>query len=256
MAKNIKKKKTIKIRKIYPEIAYAGSLIMQSHGEENGKGFLHWDLKNRKSKFIQLQNDFEYYTIDIIDGKIPTNLKIDAKTPRIRVRFKNTTAPDITKVLSIIRKKYTPIELTPIKMKSDTMIGDDNITNITNITNICDVRDINYQNKLIADYISNKNVIGQDLLDRIKDINTDLNAKIKDKDFVRNTCWEPKKFEFSNMFSYGENNVIDFSNMNGVYGLFGQNSAGKCVDEDTEIEIEFDPYYIMLNIGVLPDELT
>jgi DNA repair exonuclease SbcCD ATPase subunit len=39
--------------------------------------------------------------------------------------------------------------------------------------------------------------------------------------------WTPKKFEFSNMFSYGENNVVDFSKMNGIIGLFGRNGSGK-----------------------------
>ena len=34
-------------------------------------------------------------------------------------------------------------------------------------------------------------------------------------------------FEFSNMFSYGEDNVIDFSKMNGIVGLFAANASGK-----------------------------
>ena len=29
------------------------------------------------------------------------------------------------------------------------------------------------------------------------------------------------------MFSYGEDNVIDFSNMNGTYGVFAPNASGK-----------------------------
>ena len=38
---------------------------------------------------------------------------------------------------------------------------------------------------------------------------------------------EAKKFEFSNMFSYGTNNVVDFSQMKGAYGIFAPNASGK-----------------------------
>jgi len=44
---------------------------------------------------------------------------------------------------------------------------------------------------------------------------------------VRNIQWFPKSFEFSNMFSYGENNKIDFSTLDGITGLFASNASGK-----------------------------
>jgi exonuclease SbcC len=43
----------------------------------------------------------------------------------------------------------------------------------------------------------------------------------------RNVNWKLKRFEFSNMFSYGEDNVIDFEKCNGVVGLFSANASGK-----------------------------
>ncbi|SVD85482.1 uncharacterized protein METZ01_LOCUS438336, partial [marine metagenome] len=39
--------------------------------------------------------------------------------------------------------------------------------------------------------------------------------------------WKLKKFEFSNLFSYGEDNVVDFTKLNGMIGLFAPNAAGK-----------------------------
>ena len=219
----MRKKKTIKIIKKHPQIEYPGSLIMQSHGETNGKGFLIWDLNKKKTKFIKLDNDFEYYTIDVIKGKLPTNLKITSKSPRIRVRFKDTKASEITKVISVIRKRFKPSDITFIKLNNI------DINTQTNgfIDGIGDIRNVKYQNKLLEKYLTNKYAIGDIILKRIKDINEILNSKISDKDFVRNIRWEPKKFEFSNMFSYGENNEIDFTGMKGVYGLFGSNSSGK-----------------------------
>jgi len=39
--------------------------------------------------------------------------------------------------------------------------------------------------------------------------------------------WKPIKFEFSNMFSYGPDNLVNFEKMKGVYGLFAPNASGK-----------------------------
>ena len=44
---------------------------------------------------------------------------------------------------------------------------------------------------------------------------------------VRNIRWKPKTFVFDNMFSYGEDNVIDFTKMHNVVGLFANNASGK-----------------------------
>ena len=37
----------------------------------------------------------------------------------------------------------------------------------------------------------------------------------------------PKKFEFSNMFSYGDGNIIDFTKLRDVIGIFAPNHSGK-----------------------------
>ena len=44
---------------------------------------------------------------------------------------------------------------------------------------------------------------------------------------MKNIIWKPKTFEFSNMFSYGSSNIIDFSQMKGAYGVFAPNASGK-----------------------------
>ena len=52
-------------------ISYCGSLVQQNHGEDIGKGYLLWDVPNRKSEYVEIHNDFGYYTIDIDNGKLP-----------------------------------------------------------------------------------------------------------------------------------------------------------------------------------------
>ena len=91
-----------------------------------------------------------------------------------------------------------------------------------------DITDVNHQNSLINDYIRRMMpfVTDEDLED-IESINRDVNSRIVLDDVARNIQWKPIKFEFSNMFSYGEDNVIDFSKLNGLMGLFAPNASGK-----------------------------
>jgi DNA repair exonuclease SbcCD ATPase subunit len=61
----------------------------------------------------------------------------------------------------------------------------------------------------------------------LETINRDINSRIVADELNRNIRWKPKKFTFSNMFSYGENNVINFDKLSGLMGLFAPNAQGK-----------------------------
>ena len=57
------------------------------------------------------------------------------------------------------------------------------------------------------------------------------------------------------MFSYGEDNEINFNKITGLMGLFAPNAQGKCVDPLTKIDIEFNEADIIAKLVFLPDEL-
>ena len=42
-----------------------------------------------------------------------------------------------------------------------------------------------------------------------------------------NILWTPKEFKFSNMFSYGEDNLIRFDKAQGIMGILPPNASGK-----------------------------
>jgi DNA repair exonuclease SbcCD ATPase subunit len=90
------------------------------------------------------------------------------------------------------------------------------------------VSDINHQNSLIGEYIERMMpfVTKKDLAG-IEKINRDINSRIQPSELQRNISWKPIKFDFSNMFSYGERNVINFDKVNGLMGLFAPNAQGK-----------------------------
>ena len=94
-----------------------------------------------------------------------------------------------------------------------------------------DVRNIQYQNQLIKDYLQHKDIDAESIESVLK-INAGLNQTLQQGETARNIIWKPKKFEFDNMFSYGEGNVITFDNLNGICGLFAPNHAGKSATLD------------------------
>ncbi len=205
-------------------IAYPGSLIQQNHGEDFGKGFLVWDVEKRKSKFVNVPNDYGYYTMNVVNGHIPP-LDDLPKYPRLRVKFEKTSTADIKKLIAVIKQKAKIKEFGVIRTDKLSQIGQNSTLSKINLGNI---RDTIYQNKLIVDYLEQKfNVLDDDTLRRVCKINEELNLKLPNVEVGRNISWKPKKFEFNNMFSYGEDNVVDFSNMIGSMGLFASNASGK-----------------------------
>ena len=202
-------------------IAYCGSLIQQNHGEDIGKGYLLWDVPKRKSQYIEIPNDYGYYTINIDNGKLP-DLSDLPKKPRVRIRVSNTKPAQLKRVLTQLQKKAKIQEsvVTRVDGLSKDKVRDNKI-------NIGNVNNVGYQFSLIEEYLNNNYAVDEDTMIKINKILTELNTKIASEDIIRNINWKLKKFEFSNMFSYGEDNVVDFTKLNGIIGLFAPNASGK-----------------------------
>jgi DNA repair exonuclease SbcCD ATPase subunit len=89
------------------------------------------------------------------------------------------------------------------------------------------VKDETFQNQLIRDYLERQYLLEDDELNKIAEINKELNGHIDDSDSAGNILWTPKEFKFSNMFSYGEDNLIRFDKAQGIMGIFAPNASGK-----------------------------
>lgn len=204
-------------------IKYVGSTIMQNHSEAKypEHGILVWDVESKKSEFVPIHNDYGYVTIDVEDGKVVGNPNIPNK-PRMRVRVKDTTQSELKKVLAKIRvgRKVQEVSIQKVITDKKNLSGGSHII-------LQNVRDVGFQNKLIEDFLSDRYVIGDEQLDVIRNINNEINQKLGTSVGMKNIIWKPKTFEFSNMFSYGPNNAIDFSQMKGAYGIFAPNASGK-----------------------------
>ena len=204
-------------------IAYPGSLIQQNHSEALIHGMLVWDTASCTSEFVAIPNDFCYYTLEVENGvHSPMPIELNDKTIRLRVKVKNTDTADLKTIIANVKSNFNIEEYTIQKINDFT----NNKTRVQKI-NIGDVRDVEYQNDLISKYLENKFALDDVMLDGIRHVNRTVNSSLPKLEISRNVSWIPKKFEFSNMFSYGIDNVIDFTNMRGVYGIFAPNASGK-----------------------------
>jgi DNA repair exonuclease SbcCD ATPase subunit/DNA repair exonuclease SbcCD nuclease subunit len=217
-------------------IAYCGSLVQQNYGEALIHGMLVWDTNTCTSEFIEIPNDICYYTLEIENGNYnPISSIISNKTIRLRVKVKNTESADLKKIIAEIKSQHNIEEYTIQKINDFTQNQDK-----SQKINIGDVRDVEYQNDLISKYLENKFALDDEMLDGIRHVNRTVNSGLPTLEISRNVSWTPKKFEFSNMFSYGVDNVIDFSNMKGVFGIFAPNASGKSTMLDSITYCIFD----------------
>ena len=203
-------------------IAYPGSLIQQNHGEALDHGILVWDLESRTAEFAQIQNDYGYVTLETQGDKIVSHPHRMPVKPRIRIKFNGTSAADMKKLIATIRKKYDVQDITIQRT-----IEHASATTSNNLA-IGNVRDVEYQNILLTEYIdTNFPQATAEEVDAIRHINRTINSKLPAVESIRHTTWHPVSFEFDNMFSYGESNLINFENLSNVCGLFAANTSGK-----------------------------
>tara|TARA_R100000664_G_scaffold31332_1_gene44843 strand:+ start:110 stop:2437 length:2328 start_codon:yes stop_codon:yes gene_type:complete len=89
------------------------------------------------------------------------------------------------------------------------------------------LRDKGVQENLIREYLIDYQPTEQ-MLERVFELNRKYNSKIEETEEVaRNVNWNLNKFEWDNLFNYGEGNSVDFTNLNGIVGIFGKNFSGK-----------------------------
>jgi len=117
-----------------------------------------------------------------------------------------------------------------------------------------DITSPDLQNKYIKEYIkesmkdSDLSITDEDIND-IMELNINQNKKLQDISNNYNAYtnkfsghYKLKRLEFSNLFAFGLNNVIDFTHFKGVVGIIAQNHLGKSALLDIIIYTLFDKF--------------
>ena len=221
-----------------PMIVYAGSMCQQNHGEElKGHGFLLWDLKRRMFKHYELPNDYGFYTVEINKGELITDITDIPKKARIRAKCFETVPSQVKEIISEIKNKCEILESTFIRIDE----YDNQSSKVGQLLDIHNIFNVDYQNKLIEDNLLAKKVDAA-LIEKVKELNKTINTQIPKDKTPKNIRWKPKTFEFDNMFSYGEDNFIDFTQLKGTVGLFAPNASGKSSIMDALAFCVFDKF--------------
>ena len=207
-----------------PAVCYPSSLVQQNYGESLEKhGMLIWDVNSRQHEFRKVKNEFGFVTIEIDDGKIISDIPLEMpEKARMRLHVKGTNQTQLKECLISLRAQYKPIEV--IINRTSHKADFEESGNRIDLTNI---REVSFQNTLLEDYLTRNYNLTAEEFERVYEINEQLNKKLPTQETIRNVTWKPKMFKFSNMFSYGAGNIIDFSKMNGIVGLFSANASGK-----------------------------
>lgn len=202
------------------KIIYPGSLCGQSFGEPAlGHGILVWDVEKRSYEFVEIENDYCYFTLNIFNNQYSIPKKLTKKV-RLRVKYENSSIEVVNEAIELFSKKFTIVETIRQKVNSQ-------LTSLNSTSNLGNSRDVGYQNEIIEEYLLLQD-IDRDSIEVIKEINVECNRTLNQNQLInRNITWIPKKLEFSNMFSFGENNSVDFTDFEGIYGLQAANGFGK-----------------------------
>ena len=208
---------------------YCGSTIQQNFGESLGKGFTVWtidDADRFESRHVDVQHDNPFVTVDW-KGTVDSTLDEAEKHPdgsRFRIRTDRTiNQVDIKHLYSALRESKSATE---IVIKHELTGFDSNVESVFRNKQQYNLKDPNKVIDLILNFHENSNlsdVTKSRIAEQIKQYWHEI-PKLESR---AGGEWSIKKMEFDNTFGYGKGNVIDFDQLEGITGIFGQNRVGK-----------------------------
>ena len=207
-------------------IWYAGSTVQQNFGESLDKGYLLWDIQDKNNftnKLITFNNPKPFVTISLTEkGNLPRSVPPSGARLRI-VSKSNVSLEKVRKAVDIAKYKYKPESVTYLNRAAGKQVTVPSADGIVKK----DLRDIKIQEALIADYLQEFNATDE-VMKRVYELNKKYNTMIEEgEDIMRNVHWSLQSLEWDNLFNYGEGNKVDFTNLEGIVGIFGKNYSGK-----------------------------
>ena len=210
-------------------VVYPGSTIQQNYGEDVAKGFVMWEINNRhdfKNKFIKVPNPHPFITVDwkgTIEDTILFCDKVKSGS-RFRIRSDEQISQAEIKILHHYLKQDKKAHEIVYQVLDNKDKFNTNIE-VQDTFNTLDIRNKFDRKKILEAYYQGLDEESVNQLDTIFTENLDkIPQNLSD---VKGQKWSINSMKFDNTFSYGKNNYINFNNLSGVVGLFGNNRTGK-----------------------------
>jgi len=219
--------KTNQILDTEGRVRYAGSTVQQNHGETNDKGFLIWEIEDKNTFEVRhhvLLNPKPFVTIELTPkGRMPRGTKVPDGA-RLRLVSNNNLPLDVMrKAVEVAKHRFNPESITFLNRAA----GERGTVEIGAGFKVENLRDKGVQENLIREYLTDYTP-SEDTLQRVFNLNRKYNSQIEEtEEIARNINWNLNRFEWDNLFNYGADNSVDFSNLNGIVGIFGKNFSGK-----------------------------
>jgi len=208
-------------------VRYCGSTVQQNHGETNDKGFLIWEIEDKNEFRVShhvLLNPKPFVTIELTPkGRMPKGTKIPPGA-RLRLVSNNNLPLDVMrKAVEVAKHRFKPESITFLNRAA----GERGTVEVGTGFKVENLRDKGVQEDLIREYLKDYEPT-EEMLERVYELNRKYNSQIEETEEVaRNVNWNINKFEWDNLFNYGEGNSVDFTNLHGIVGIFGKNFSGK-----------------------------
>ena len=207
---------------------YPGSLVQQNHGESNDKGYLIWNIEDKKTwdtHHVSLINPKPFITIELTrKGRMPKNISIP-NGARLRLVSNNNLPLDVMRrAVDIAKQRFKPESISFLNRAAGDRGSVEGMTDGLKTENL---RDISVQEELIDEYLVGYET-PQATMEKVYELNKKYNKIVEDnEDISRNINWKLVNFEFDNLFNYGEDNSVNFNELSGIVGVFGKNYSGK-----------------------------
>ena len=225
---------------------YAGSLIQQNFGEDiENHGYIQWDIEKRKGSFVNISNDYGYYTFHLQEGtsdylkKEGIHYKPQFQLPknlRARLLYSKTSRVQLEDFIAILGQHHTILEYSIQNVESciSRMNEEGKLETLdTNVVKEIDITDYNYQNAFLTQIMKDdyEDVPDEDIK-AICQLNQETNEHLQELETENATPITSSKFKilrlsFSNLYSFGSDNIIDFRNCRGTVGIIAANHMGK-----------------------------
>jgi DNA repair exonuclease SbcCD ATPase subunit len=208
-------------------IWYAGSMIQQNFGEDPEKGFILWDIKSKDEwtvDFHELHGNRRFYTVYLPDSLTLPEQSIEPDS-RIRISPQRPmTLVEQRAVEKLVRKKWNPYDVITLGTKNIGQIFAEIDGKSHRVENL---RDVSVQEDLLKQYLEPRDLT-EPVINKISDLNRKYQVAVEQKEAIaRGVNWRVLKMGWNNLYNYGEGNVIDFSKIRGLTGIFAPNASGK-----------------------------
>ena len=200
-------------------IAYPSSLVQKDYGETiKNHGLIIWDPNNLSSEFIEIKNEYCMlkcrYENKLLNIEEDIDLN-DYKYIKGKIEYKSKDALIINSIEKKLKKKYN--------FKEITMYQEIELTEKKDFKEV-KINDNIY--KILEEYIE-KTTHENNIKDEMK---KQINNIIKENDLDKERTIKKINFKyllFGNLFCYGNDNKINFENLNKINGIIADNGYGK-----------------------------